>query len=315
MTGAIEDNSPLTGTNYVGTYTFVQGVTTITYTISDAANNSTTCSFDVTINDNIAPTITCPAALTTVLNPSDCFASGVSLGIPIVDDNCSIAGISSNAPATFPLGATTVTWTVIDDAGLTATCTQNVIITDNVVPVLDCPNDTSVFAASGLCNTNITLPQPDFSDNCSSSNALAFDGTNDFLNISSNPLTSATSFTYEAWVYIKSIKNWARLLEMGNGAGISMYLAASNALSGQPHFAINVGAGEQSVTSSSALPLNQWKHIAITLSGTTATMYIDGVVVGQNSSFNLNPASLGNTSINRIGRSLISLRMAISMVS
>ncbi|MBL0317035.1 MAG: HYR domain-containing protein, partial [Flavobacteriales bacterium] len=128
MTGAVEDNSATTGINYVGSYTFIQGTTTITYTVTDASNNSTTCSFDVTVNDNIAPTITCPAAVTTFLNPSDCYASGVSLGIPIVDDNCSIAGISSNAPANFLLGATTVTWTVFDDAGLSANCTQVVTI-------------------------------------------------------------------------------------------------------------------------------------------------------------------------------------------
>ncbi len=41
--------SPTTGINFLGTRTFNFGVTTVTYTVSDAAGNQSTCSFTVTV--------------------------------------------------------------------------------------------------------------------------------------------------------------------------------------------------------------------------------------------------------------------------
>lgn len=64
MTGATTGSSPATGINYLGTQTFNlngttgQGVTTIVYTVKDAAGNTTTCSFTVTVNDAAIPVIT-----------------------------------------------------------------------------------------------------------------------------------------------------------------------------------------------------------------------------------------------------------------
>ncbi len=64
MTGATVASSPATGINYVGTRQFNlngttgQGVTTVTYTVKDAAGNTTTCSFTVTVNDALIPVIT-----------------------------------------------------------------------------------------------------------------------------------------------------------------------------------------------------------------------------------------------------------------
>jgi len=63
MTGATTGSSPATGINYVGTRAFNlngttgQGVTTITYTVRDAAGNTATCSFTVTVNDAWIPVI------------------------------------------------------------------------------------------------------------------------------------------------------------------------------------------------------------------------------------------------------------------
>ena len=63
MTGATVASSPATGINYVGTYPFNlngttgTGVTTVTYTVKDAAGNTTTCSSTVTVNDAWIPVI------------------------------------------------------------------------------------------------------------------------------------------------------------------------------------------------------------------------------------------------------------------
>ncbi len=63
MTGATVASSPATGINNIGTFTFNlngttgTGVTTVTYTVKDAAGNTTTCSFTVTVNDIWIPVI------------------------------------------------------------------------------------------------------------------------------------------------------------------------------------------------------------------------------------------------------------------
>ena len=64
-------------------------------------------------------------------------------------DNCGIASTVNDAPASFPLGNTTVTWTVTDNSGNTATCTQVVTVEDNEDPTITCPSDLTVKTDAG----------------------------------------------------------------------------------------------------------------------------------------------------------------------
>jgi hypothetical protein len=51
------------------------------------------------------------------------------------------------------------------------------------------------------------------------------------------------------------------------------------------------------------LPLNTWSHVAVTLSGNTGTLYVDGQPVATNNNMTITPSELGNTTQNWIGRS------------
>ncbi|MBK9555601.1 MAG: T9SS type A sorting domain-containing protein [Bacteroidetes bacterium] len=104
------------------------GNTTVTWTVTDGSGNSTTGTQVVIVTDEVLPTITAPAAVV-VSADSSCTASEVSLGTPITADNCGVASVTNNAPATYPLGATTVTWTVTDVNGNFATVAQTVTVT------------------------------------------------------------------------------------------------------------------------------------------------------------------------------------------
>lgn len=166
MTGATTGSSPNNGTNYVSTKTFNAGVTTITYTIFDAAGNQTSCSFTITIKETKAPTITCPANKTVNADQGFCYSTSVNLGTPQTNDNCGIASVTNDAPSQFSVGITNVKWTVTDKSGNTAYCIQKVTVVDNQDPVINCPQNITETADNNSCSASIAVPNPVYSDNC-----------------------------------------------------------------------------------------------------------------------------------------------------
>jgi gliding motility-associated-like protein len=147
------------------TFEFGLGDTTVTWLITDGSGNTTTCTQTVTVTDDENPTITCPANINVNIDAAACDVSTVNLGTPITDDNCSVASVTNDAPSTYPLGDTIVTWTVTDGSGNTATCTQTVTVIDNVDPTISCPADISVSADAGLCSaSSVNLGTPTTSD-------------------------------------------------------------------------------------------------------------------------------------------------------
>jgi len=146
--------------------TFPLGTTTITYTATDAAGNTSTCSFDVVVTDVTAPTITgCPTNIN--LNASASCDAVATWTAPTANDNCSVPMASThNSGDTFPLGTTTVTYTATDGAGLTATCSFDVIVTDVTAPVIvACPSNINLNA-SATCDAVATWTAPTVNDNC-----------------------------------------------------------------------------------------------------------------------------------------------------
>uniref|UniRef100_UPI00262092DE T9SS type B sorting domain-containing protein n=1 Tax=uncultured Algibacter sp. TaxID=298659 RepID=UPI00262092DE len=110
------------------------------------SDNTATCTQIVTVNDTIDPTfVSCAAPVSFNVTATGCTVdlADVNLGTPTVDDNCTTTIVTNDAPASFPLGETTVTWTVTDGSDNTATCTQVVTIIDDKPPVFveDLPAD------------------------------------------------------------------------------------------------------------------------------------------------------------------------------
>ena len=136
---------------------FNKGLTTVKATITDIANLTANCTFTVTVNDTQAPNITAPAPKTTAANAAGCMATGVNLGTPVSSDNCPGAIVTNNAPATFALGTTTVTWTITDAAGNTKTSTQAVTVQSSLAA--SALNISSPQVCSGTpANLSFTIP-------------------------------------------------------------------------------------------------------------------------------------------------------------
>jgi hypothetical protein len=143
--------------------TFPAGDTLNTFDVTDAAGNTTSCSFTVTVGDFTAPDVTGPIDIFTGTGGTGGLCSAIVNYDPIVaTDNCSAdaditvtltEGLASGSA--FPVGTTVVTYSVLDTAGNETLFTFNVTITDTSAPAIDCPAD---FAVSPDASGNYTLP-------------------------------------------------------------------------------------------------------------------------------------------------------------
>ncbi|WP_432412097.1 HYR domain-containing protein [Rasiella sp. SM2506] len=155
---------PGTSRNYGINQVFNPGV--------NSGNGSVTISYTRSFIDTTDPIITCPADVMIAADANSCIATGVNLGSPTVTDDCTGVTFTDNAPATFPLGTTIVTYTATDTSGNTATCSQTVTVEDNVDPVISCPAAITVSNKPGDCGAIVTYPIPTVMDNCNANTAI-----------------------------------------------------------------------------------------------------------------------------------------------
>ena len=162
------DNCSVASTTNDAPTSFPLGATTVTWTVTDGSGNTATATQVVTVVDNIDPTITAPVAVTVNVDAGACSTAltNVTLGTPTTADNCSVASTTNDAPTSFPLGATTVTWTVTDGSGNTATASQVVTVVDNIDPVLSCPPNMVVYGAADSTLTSVSWTAATATDNC-----------------------------------------------------------------------------------------------------------------------------------------------------
>ena len=148
------------------------GNNNVTLTVTDKGNHAASSTAVVTVVDDISPTIAAPAATTGTTNVA-CTSTNVVLGTPTAADNCHVASVTNNAPSAFPIGPTTVIWTVTDDAGNTATATQLVIVTDDQEPNVVCKNITISLSPEGQASITASDIDNGSFDNCGISSIVA----------------------------------------------------------------------------------------------------------------------------------------------
>jgi len=149
--------------------TFPLGLTTNTYTATDGSNNTSTCSFKVMVIDNEKPNITCPSDISVNNDVGNCSAL-VTYTTPTATDNCgapSVAKTSGLASgSTFSVGLTTNTYTATDGSKNTSTCSFNVTVIDNDIPIITCPSNVTVNSDLGICGAKVNYSVIS-TDNCS----------------------------------------------------------------------------------------------------------------------------------------------------
>lgn len=204
-------SASLTQTAGLGTgAAFPVGATTETWTVTDGSGIGLSCSFTITVEDNQAPAITCPANMTVGTDPNICTAV-VNYTAPTYSDNCAVslaqnAGLGSGA--TFPSGTTTETWTAIDGSGNAVSCSFTITVQDNQAPSITCPANMTVAANWNECGAWVGYGAPAVTDNCSPNflqNVEEFNGHYYFFNQFGNSYTGARAHATALGGYLAAI--------------------------------------------------------------------------------------------------------------
>ncbi|MEN9640386.1 MAG: hypothetical protein RLZZ262_2255, partial [Bacteroidota bacterium] len=74
------------------------------------------------------------------------------------------AGLASGS--LFPIGTTMISYMATDGAGNSSTCSFNVTVIDNTVPVMSCPSNIVVNAPAGSCSAVVNYSTVTATDNC-----------------------------------------------------------------------------------------------------------------------------------------------------
>jgi DNA-binding beta-propeller fold protein YncE len=152
-----EGATPL-GTGAMLTVNLPVGTHTITLTVTDTGGGSDTDDVVVTVQDTLAPNISCPSDVVVNL-PMNSSATSMVVNYPAVTatDSCSSSVTVNSTPASgsvFPVGTTTVNATADDGAGHTSTCDFTVTVQYNFAgffpPVANLPALNIVQAGRGI---------------------------------------------------------------------------------------------------------------------------------------------------------------------
>jgi hypothetical protein len=102
-----------------------------------------------------------------------------------------------------------------------------------------------------------------------SSNALSFDGTDDYVSTPAYVVPTSGDFTVELWVYATTYTGYREFVSQGT-TGNAFYIGTTNS-SGV------IRCGDTWIATGVTMPLNRWVHLALVKSGSSATLYVDGV--------------------------------------
>jgi len=167
---------------------FQIGRSNVTYSIADAAGNMATCQYTVAVQDTIAPIIICKDNFIVQTNPS---GDSTDLNLLVdslvtsMSDNCGIenVSISPNKFSCSDAGMITVSVTVTDSAGNSATCQSTIEIgVESITPNF----------SVGVCNNDALFLFADttFQTATSAASTFTYDwtGPNNFTSTDKNPI-------------------------------------------------------------------------------------------------------------------------------
>jgi hypothetical protein len=139
-------------------------------------------------------------------------------------------------------------------------------------------------------------------------NAATMSGSAQYVSFPSSIVAGLTSFSFALWAKVSAAPDggapvWTRIFDFGTGTSVYMFLTPNSTNSTLRYATTTGGNTQEQRLDAPPLPTGAWEHVAITLAGTTGTLYVNGVQAMQNTAMTLNPSSLGTTTQVWVGRS------------
>lgn len=174
-------------------------------------------------------------------------------------------------------------------------------------------NSTNNFAITAAGNSQPTQVNPFGSTFTNStgytaaeySGSIYLDGTGDFLTIPDNPAIAigSTNFTAEVWVYPTSTASGTIIFLNGNSSTYAALRVGTQ--NNQVYLLMTNTTGLWSISTGllGSVPINAWHHIAVSKTGTTVRIFVNGTKVGAD--YDVSGSLLAGT-INSIGAYTVS---------
>ncbi len=179
------------GTDDASGEEFNLGTTTVKYFATDEEGNIDSCSFEVTVKIRLID-FECPADQVVSTASDFCGATVNNIGLVALSDTAALAsmsymligatsadstavGIIDASGLTFNKDTTTVIYTLRDTLGTAESCNFQVVVIDDVPPVIQCPNDLFINigvddTSANVTGTNLTS----ITDNCSDDFSVSY---------------------------------------------------------------------------------------------------------------------------------------------
>jgi len=153
----------------------------------DAAGNTDSAAFTVTVIDTQPPVVLAPPDINIPNDPGQCGA--IVDFEPEISDNCSGASVICHPPSGsfFPTGIGEITCVGSDISGNADTALFSVMVADTSRPELTCPADIEVFNDSGSYGATIFY-SPTATDNCGQVNLMVTPPSGSFFNVGSHEI-------------------------------------------------------------------------------------------------------------------------------
>ena len=290
------------------TATFTEaGSYTLQVTITNAANLSVTSTVNVQVNQTLTSVVVAPLSASVAANASMQFTATAldQFGNPMTTQppfTWSTTNGAVNGTGLYSAPRTSGTGTVTATTGaLSGTGSVNIFYDALAWYAANAASGTTLVESSTVNQTATLTGAAAFGAGVSG-NALALTGGN--ANLPNGIVSSLNDFTIAAWVNPSALASWARIFDFGTGTTNYMFLTVNAGGNGDLRFAIlDPAVGAEQQINGLAIPLNTWTHIAVTLAGNVATLYVNGVAVANNTTTTIHPTNLGYTTQNYLGKS------------
>jgi len=153
----------------------------------------------------------------------------VNFGNALAEDTIQIASLTNDAPNSFQLGDTIVTWIATDQDGNTASATQKITVVDTNAPELTAPTDVIVDASS--LQTPVAIGQATSSDLIDPSPSI----TNDA------PSTFQLGQTIVTWTTVDMFGNSVNATQIVEVQACGKPISYYNLIEGSPEDDVIVG--------------------------------------------------------------------------